>query len=106
MARATFHGQRGEIRKRYREGQEDQLGALGLVVNTMVLWNTVYMHQALEHLRDEGCNVREEDEARLSPLEHGHFNFLGTYSFRLTEEVKSGQLRPLRSPEEIDEMAA
>ena len=25
------------------EGQEDQLGALGLVVNTIVLWNTRYM---------------------------------------------------------------
>jgi TnpA family transposase len=24
----------------YREGQEDQLGALGLVVNMIVLWNT------------------------------------------------------------------
>ena len=28
VARAICHGQRGEIRKRYREGQEDQLGAL------------------------------------------------------------------------------
>ena len=33
VARAVFHGQRGELRQRYREGQEDQLGALGLVVN-------------------------------------------------------------------------
>jgi hypothetical protein len=31
VARAVFHGQRGELRQRYREGQEDQLGALGLV---------------------------------------------------------------------------
>ncbi|HHH9668619.1 TPA: Tn3 family transposase, partial [Yersinia enterocolitica] len=29
VARAICHGQRGEIRKRYREGQEDQLGSLG-----------------------------------------------------------------------------
>jgi TnpA family transposase len=36
VARAVFHGQRGELRQRYREGQEDQLGALGLVVNAMV----------------------------------------------------------------------
>ncbi|MEZ6104224.1 MAG: Tn3 family transposase [Pirellulaceae bacterium] len=106
MARATFHGQRGEIRKRYREGQEDQLGALGLVVNTMVLWNTIYTHQALEHLRADGGSASDEDAARLSPLEHGHFNFLGTYSFRLTDEVRDGQLRPLRSPEEIEEMVA
>jgi TnpA family transposase len=28
VARAVFHGQRGELRQRYREGQEDQLGGL------------------------------------------------------------------------------
>lgn len=29
LARVVFHGKRGELRQRYREGQEDQLGALG-----------------------------------------------------------------------------
>ena len=29
VARAIFHGQRGELRQRYREGQEDQLGGAG-----------------------------------------------------------------------------
>jgi TnpA family transposase len=53
VARAIFHGQRGEVRQRYREGQEDQLGALGLVVNVVVLWNTLYMDAALAHLRLE-----------------------------------------------------
>jgi Tn3 transposase DDE domain len=43
LARRIFHGQRGELRQRYREGQEDQLGALGLVLNAVVLWNTRYM---------------------------------------------------------------
>ncbi len=28
---------KGEVRQRYREGQEEQLGALGLVVNAIVL---------------------------------------------------------------------
>jgi len=37
LARAVFHGQRGELSQRYREGQEDQLGALGLVVNAIIL---------------------------------------------------------------------
>ncbi len=32
VARHIFHGQRGELRRRYRQGQEDQLGAPGLVV--------------------------------------------------------------------------
>lgn len=38
VARNLFHGQRGELRQRYRQGQEDQLGALGLVVNIVALW--------------------------------------------------------------------
>ncbi|MFA0318304.1 Tn3 family transposase, partial [Vibrio cyclitrophicus] len=37
---------------RYREGQEDQLGALGLVTNALVLWNTIYMQASLDHLRE------------------------------------------------------
>ncbi len=46
VARAICHGQKGEIRKRYTDGQEDQLGALGLVTNAVVLWNTIYMQAA------------------------------------------------------------
>ena len=46
LARVIFHGKRGELRQRYREGQEDQLGALGLVVNLVVLWNTSTLRSA------------------------------------------------------------
>ena len=95
MARVICHGQRGEIRKRYREGQEDQLGALGLVINAAVLWNTIYMGEALKHLRDGSIEIKQEDEARLSPLVHEHINVLGHYSFTLAESVLKGKLRPL-----------
>jgi TnpA family transposase len=37
VARAICYGQRDEIRKRYREGQVDQLRALGLVTYAAVL---------------------------------------------------------------------
>lgn len=103
VARAICHGQRGEIRKRYREGQEDQLGALGLVTNALVLWNTIYMQAALDHLKQQGEDVKEEDEARLSPLSHKHVNMLGHYSFTLAEQVLNGQLRPLKQPSDLDE---
>ncbi|MBY0545484.1 MAG: Tn3 family transposase, partial [Gammaproteobacteria bacterium] len=92
---AICHGQRGEIRKRYREGQEDQLGALGLVTNASVLWNTIYTQASLDHLRQQCLEVKEEDEARLSPLVNGHINMLGHYSFTLSDKVMKGQLRPL-----------
>jgi len=100
VARVICHGQRGEIRKRYREGQEDQLGALGLVTNAVVLWNTIYMQAALDHLQRQSLEIREEDESRLSPLGHGHINVLGDYSFTLAEQVMKGQLRPLNQPTE------
>jgi TnpA family transposase len=95
LARRIFHGQRGELRQRYREGQEDQLGALGLVLNAVVLWNTRYMDAALAALRDGGYSVREEDLARLSPLGFRHINFQGRYTFSYPE---LGALRPLRDP--------
>ena len=103
LSRNVFHGKRGELRQRYREGQEDQLGALGLVVNIIVLWNTIYMDAALTQLRKEGYQVRDEDVSRLSPFIHErHINLLGRYSFAVPEAVRRGELRPLRNPDDPD----
>jgi TnpA family transposase len=96
LARAVFHGKRGELRQHYREGQEDQLGSLGLVLNMIVLWNTIYMEAALNQLRMEGYPVNDEDVSRLSPLLYEHINMLGRYSFSVPESVAKGELRPLR----------
>ncbi len=79
------------------------MGALGLVTNAVVLWNTIYMQAALDHLRNEGEPINEEDEARLSPLRHAHINMLGHYTFALAEQVTKGHLRPLKQAEETDE---
>jgi TnpA family transposase len=98
LARDLFHGKRGELHQRYREGQEDQLSALGLVVNVIVLWNTIYMDAALSQLRLEGYLVCDEDVVRLSPFGHEHINMLGRYSFVVPESVTRGELRPLRNP--------
>ncbi|MDP2734761.1 MAG: Tn3 family transposase, partial [bacterium] len=60
----------------------------------------LYMNAALNHLRNEGVEVRPEDVARLSPLGHENINFLGRYSFTLAEPVAKGEMRPLNNPEE------
>lgn len=57
-----------ELWQRYGEGGEDQLGAPGLVVNGIVLWNTHYVDRALESL---------------SPLGHEHSSLHGRYHFGL-----------------------
>jgi Tn3 transposase DDE domain-containing protein len=95
LARQIFHGQRGQLRKRYREGQENQLGALGWVLNAVVLWTTRYMDAAVAELRRRRYPVKDEDLGRLSPLGFRHLNMLGRYAFT---PPTPGQLRPLRDP--------
>jgi TnpA family transposase len=102
VGRAVFHGKRGELRQHYREGQEDQLGALGLVLNMIALWNTIYLEAALTQLREDGYPVLGGDVRRLSPLLHEHINMLGRYSFSMPDAVAKGELRPFRSPADTD----
>jgi hypothetical protein len=73
-----------------------------LVVNIIVLWNTIYMEAALDRLRREGYPVRDQDVAHLSPLIYDHINVLGRYSFAVPESVARGELRPLRNPADDD----
>ncbi|GAB3977062.1 hypothetical protein GCM10029978_065680 [Actinoallomurus acanthiterrae] len=41
LARRICHGKKGELFHHYERGLENQLGVLGLVLNCVVLWNTV-----------------------------------------------------------------
>ncbi|MFC9916043.1 Tn3 family transposase [Streptomyces sp. NPDC127197] len=101
LARKIFHGRSGQLYQRYQDGMEDQIGALGLVLNALVLFNTRYMDAAVNQLRADGFDVRDEDVARLSPFVRHHINMLGRYSFQLPD--LPGGLRPLRDPDATDE---
>jgi hypothetical protein len=94
-----FHGNRGELRQPYRQGQEDQLSALGLALNILVLWNTRYMDDAVNHLGATGREINGDDLARLSPLQHEHIKMLGTFHFALPDDLAAGQRRALRTDE-------
>ena len=59
------------------------------------------MEAALAHLRARGKQIKPEDVARLSPLGNKHFNVLGHYHFPVTDSILRGELRPLRSPENL-----
>lgn len=65
--------------------------ALGLVTNAVVLWNTLYMQEALSWMRSNGEETGIEDIAQLSPLRHGHIH----YTFTLPEDILKGELRTL-----------
>lgn len=102
LAGKTFHGKKGEPYQRYHEGMEDQLGALGLILNCIVLWNTRYMNAALDQLRAQGYLVLDEDVARLSPFVREHLNVVGNYTFSLPDLGEAG-IRPLRDPDAPDD---
>ncbi|MFF5661665.1 Tn3 family transposase [Streptomyces griseofuscus] len=101
LARKIFHGRSGQLYQRYQDGMEDQIGALGLVLNALVQFNTRYMDAAVNQLRADGFDVRDEDVARLSPFVRHHVNMLGRYSFQLPD--LPGGLRPRRDPDATDE---
>jgi TnpA family transposase len=98
LARATGHGNQGEIRQHYVRGMEAQLGALGFMVNVIVLWNSLYTGAALSMIEAMGDEVLEMDVERLTPLKWAHINMLGRYEFTVSPEVLGGDLRPLRDP--------
>jgi TnpA family transposase len=93
LARKICHGNAGKIRQAYREGQEDQLAALGLVLNAVVLWNSTYLSAIVDQPRAQGVPIKDEDVARLSPLGHAHLNCLGRYP--IASSAPERGLRPL-----------
>jgi TnpA family transposase len=70
----VFPSKQGELRQRYREGQEDQVGALGLVVNMIVLWNTLYINAARQMFSRERFS-RKNVNQRGRQLGHSRVRF-------------------------------
>ncbi|MCM4471405.1 Tn3 family transposase, partial [Escherichia coli] len=53
----------------------------------------IYMNAAIQQLRREGYPVMDSDVEKLSPLQCGHINMQGRYSFTVPESVSKGELR-------------
>ena len=102
LARKICHGKKGELYHRYERGLENQLGVLGLVLNCVVLWTTVYLDAAVRQLKAQGYPVRDQDMARLSPFVNTHLGVHGAYSF-LLPDLAPGAIRDLRDPDATDE---
>lgn len=96
LARRVFHGRSGQLWQKYQDGQEDQLGTLGLVVNIIVLWNTLYMNKIISYLTATGRKIDDDHFSRLTPLAFKHIRMTGRYDFTLRAKPESGGLRPLR----------
>ena len=67
------------------------------MVAAIVLWNTVYLEQAVAAIRQSGQSECDETLAYLSPLKWEHINLTGYYHWRKDAGLQNGKLRPLWS---------
>jgi len=78
------------------EQQSEQALCLSIVVNAMIVWNTVYTQDALNQLRGAGELITTSEIEHISPLARKHIHLHGHYPFNLT--ARPDGHRPLRTP--------
>jgi len=72
LARAVFLHQLGELRNRIADTMAYRASGLNLVVNAIILWNTVYLSRAVRFVHDQGttiprCAPRASRSAAMEP---------------------------------------
>src|SRR5438552_18569852 len=77
LERAVFSNCLGEIRDRSYEDQQYRASGLNLVVAAIILWNKVYLEEAVKQLRRDGVTVKEDDLRHVYPLGWEHINLYG-----------------------------
>jgi len=94
LARAIFFGKRGELRERELQDQLQRASALNIIINAISIWNTTYLHKAVEHMKTIGT-LNEDLLKNIAPLGWEHVNFLGEYTFDVRNVLELDYLRPL-----------
>jgi TnpA family transposase len=97
LRRAVFFNRLGEIRDRSYENQRHRASGLNLLVASIILWNTIYLQRAVDHLRAQGQHPAPGDLAHLSPLGWEHINLTGDYHWETSPTLGPDQFRPLRT---------
>ncbi|MFC9245009.1 Tn3 family transposase [Streptomyces sp. NPDC057136] len=98
LAAKIYHGTEDLIH-RYQTGMEEQLGALGLIVNMVVLFNTAYIDLFLQKKTSHLRSVPDEVVRTLSPFLFRHIHMKGRYAFEMPELSDSS----MRAVEELDD---
>lgn len=98
LARAIFFGKHGELRERALQDQLQRASALNIIINSISVWNTVYLQQATEHRKKQG-KLQVELLNHISPLGWEHINFLGEYKFNFRQNTSLKSLRALKQQE-------
>ena len=73
----TFH--QGRVVDRTQEAQQYRASGLNLVIAAIVYWNTVYLSDAVQHLKESGEEMPEQLLAHSSPVGWEHIAFSGDF---------------------------
>ena len=96
LRRVLFYAYQGQSLQRNPDQQAEHALCLTLVVNAIVVWNTVYAQLAIDQLRADGHVITNTDLAGLGLYEHAHLHAYGGYPF--DETTRPVGYRPLRHP--------
>ena len=92
-----FYANQGELKTQQDDQLLNQVGCLNLVTNAIIVWNTVYISEVVQQLRQEGQSINDEDLKYIWPTRHSNINVYGKYHFNLKEFRQKHPLRPLRN---------
>jgi TnpA family transposase len=104
LRRFLFYANEGHVRHRTPEQQTGQAICLSVVVNAIIVWNTVYTQRILNQLRADGQLITTSEIEQISPLPHQHINAYGHHTFNLASRPTG--YRPLRTPQQVVPPAA
>lgn len=81
---------------KFREGtvqnQLQRATVLNSIINSISIWNTIYLEKAIEYKKSIGEDLNESLIANISPLGWENINMLGEYKFKFDDNEI---LRPL-----------
>jgi TnpA family transposase len=97
LRRFLFFDNLGRIRGKDSEAHMNQAGCLNVLTNAVVVWNTVYMQAAIDHIEAQGYQVNEDHLVHLSAARYQHINPYGKFVFEISVDLTSSGLRPLHS---------
>jgi TnpA family transposase len=104
LRRFLFYANEGHVRHRTPEQQTGQALCLSVVVNAIIVWNTVYTQRIMDQLRADGQLITTSEIEQISPLPHQHINAYGHHTFNLASRPTG--YRPLRAPQQVAPPAA
>lgn len=96
LARAIFLHQLGELRNRVAETMAYRASGLNLVVNAIILWNTVYLSRAVDYISSQGIIIPDELLSQVAPLPWAHIALTGDYLWNEIDRPLE-RFRPIRA---------